>query len=111
MKADSVTDVTDDDESQEREPAILLGIDVREFRARTTLIDGEYVLLLGDGGSALAVEQSSMAKDPNGAIDALIAVIGELDRFKDLLESRLLARKGGPNVIPFPDLGGARSGW
>jgi hypothetical protein len=110
MKADSVTDPTDD-EAQEREPSILLGIDVRDLRARTTLIDGEYVLLLGGETSALAVEQSSMAKDPNGAIDALIAVIGELDRFKDLLEGRLLARKGGPNVIPFPDLGGARSGW
>jgi hypothetical protein len=111
MKADSVTETGPPTEGEptEPEPSILLSIDVRDLRARVALVGGEFVLLVGDGESALAIEQSSLMTDPNGSIDALITFINEVDRFKELLETRIVtARRAlATNVIPFPDLGGA----
>ena len=97
------TETDPEDSGTDTDLSILLGIDVRELRARMELIDGEYVLLIGDAGSAIAIEQSAMMTDPRGAIDSLASVARVLAEFRDVLERKLSAPKQhSATVLQFP---------
>ena len=86
-------------DNDDEAPEIILMVDPRSLNVDLRVIDGEYVLVIGDGVQAISIEKGAADTDWRERIDGLLFLRQEVDRYIDMIQGEA-SRTGQDRVEP-----------